>query len=71
MHYEVKIKSAQHAVQEAREWLGEKRFELFTTEMRKLKGRRTEKLKMLYCYASFAGIRGRAVIHGLARFIWG
>lgn len=71
MHYAVKIKSAQHAVQETREWLGDKRFDAFVGEARKLGGPAKQRLRQLYFYLGLAGVQGRGVVHAMFRYIWG
>lgn len=70
-HYTVKLQSAQHAVQETREWLGDKRFELFVEELRKVSWSRTMRLRRLYLYLELGGVRGRGVVHAMYRYIWG
>ncbi len=72
MHYTIKIKSPQQAVQETREWLGDRRFELFVTELRRGSGdwSAARRLRSLYGYLGLAGVSGRCVIHAMYKYVW-
>lgn len=70
MHYTVRLRNAQHAVQETREWLGDTRFELLVEELRKFPAGRARRLRSLYFYLGIAGVQGRGVVHAMYRYIW-
>ena len=70
MHYTRKINSTADAVKEAKQWLGDKRFALLVEVMQGSTLTRASRLRTLYFYCHWAGMEGRALVHGLYRHIY-
>lgn len=71
MHYTRKIASTEDAVNEAKLWLGNKRFAFLVSVMQGLTSTRASRLRTLYFYCHLAGMEGRSLVHGLYRHIFG
>lgn len=70
MHYTRTITSTEDAVKEAKQWLGDKRFALLVEVMQGSTSTRASRLRTLYFYCHWAGMEGRALVHGLYRYIY-
>ena len=70
MHYTRKITSTEDAVREAKQWLGDKRFALLVEVTQGLTSTKASRLRTLYFYCGLAGMQGRALVHGLYRYIY-
>ena len=70
MHYTRKINSTADAVKEAKQWLGDRRFALLVEVMQGLTSTKASRLRTLYFYCHWAGMEGRALVHGLYRHIY-
>ena len=70
MHYTRTINNTADAVKEAKQWLGDKRFALLVEVMQGLTSTKASRLRTLYFYCHWAGMEGRALVHGLYRYIY-